>query len=111
MQGFEALLRRLAGRGPEGDGAAPEGLRREVETSLTPLIRCALERGVGAPALVSWVRRTLPTMQSGERTASALARQLCSSLVRQLGPTGGRRETVRELGPPRGRAVRETVLN
>jgi hypothetical protein len=109
MQGFETLLRRLAGRGPE-ESASPDGLRREVETSLTPLIRCALERGVGAPALVSWVRRTLPTMQSGERTASALARQLCSSLVRQLGPTGGRRETVRERGPTAGRPARQTSL-
>ena len=97
MHGFETLLRRLAGQEPTA-GASPEGLRRQVESSLTPLIRCALERGVGAPALVRWVKQTVPVLGAGERTPAALARRLCTSLVRQCAPGGGRADTTTGRG-------------
>jgi hypothetical protein len=83
MYGFETLLKNLTNRGQVVTG---ERLRAQAEASLVPLIRCVLERGVGVPALVRWVQRTLPTLEDRERTAPALARHLCNSLVRQIEP-------------------------
>jgi hypothetical protein len=83
MNPFENLLKTLADRGPETSEADRRRVREKVESSLVPLVRCAIERGVGAPGLVHWVRRTLPGLGEAERTAPAIARRLCATLERQ----------------------------
>jgi hypothetical protein len=95
MSPFENLIQTLAGRGP-GDERTKQQLRERVESSLVPLIRNVLQRGVGAPVLVQWVHKTLPDLGETERTAPAMARRLCASLVRQatLPRTDPARETV-----------------
>jgi hypothetical protein len=115
MQGFEILLQRLAGRDAHSDdGPTSDRLRQEVEARLTPLIRCAIERDVGAPALLRWVKQTLPQLGFAERNAPVMARRLCSSLIRQIDQRAVRSyDTVLERAPVAGRftgAGCDTVL-
>jgi hypothetical protein len=98
MNPFENLIKTLANRGPTTDESSRQQLREKVESSLVPLIRCVLQRGIGSPGLVQWVKRTLPVLGEAERTAPAMARRLCASLERQAAGTG------------RTSPARETVL-
>ena len=98
MNPFENLLKTLTGHGPGTDEAGRRRLREKVESSLVPLIRCVLQRGVGSPGLVQWVQRTLPALGEAERTAPAMARRLCASLERQA------------AGADRASPARETVV-
>jgi hypothetical protein len=81
MVPFEDKMRTLAERKHAADWPACQRLQEEVETSLVPLIRCAMHRGVGLPRLVQWVRTTLPGLGERERTPAALARRLCANLL------------------------------
>ena len=96
MSPFENLIKTLADR-PSTNDSDRQQLRDKVESSLVPLIRTVLTRGVGAPVLVQWVKKTLPNLGETERTAPAMARRLCASLVRQISYTrpAAARETVR----------------
>jgi hypothetical protein len=96
MNPFEDNLWTLADRMREGDATARHRLREQLEASLVPMIRCALRTGRGVPAVVQWVRRNLsrlaaahePGQQSPdpERTAPALARLLCATLLEKHRP-------------------------
>ena len=72
--------------------AVPPPVRAELEERLTPLIRCVLRSGTGAPALVQWVRRTLPHLPAAEpeQTAPRMARLLCAELFRRGAPGAAR---------------------
>ncbi len=97
-------LRLLAERLRCGDRSAPQHHREAVEAHLRPLIRCALRRGRGLPALVQWVRQNLPRLVPAggpapppdpERAVPTLARLLCDALLERLQtPAHEARETV-----------------
>jgi hypothetical protein len=87
MNNWDNSLKTLAMRVRQGQ-AAPPGVRDDLEERLTPLIKCVLRTGTGVPALVQWVRRTLPQLPSAsaEQTAPRMARLLCAELFRQGKP-------------------------
>jgi len=94
MNSWDHSIQALAGRmNPDSQGESGQpGMRAELEERLTPLIRCVLRTGAGVPALVQWVRRTLPHLPSAsvEQTAPRMARLLCAELFRP----GKRQDTV-----------------
>src|SRR5438045_4092375 len=83
MNNWDHSLQALSAEMRRGPAARPAA-RAEMEERLTPLIRCVLRTGAGVPALVRWVRRTLPHLPSAgpEQTAPRMARLLCAELFR-----------------------------
>jgi hypothetical protein len=91
MSDWDQSLQELTTRVRRGQ-AVPPAARAELEERLTPLIRCVLRTGAGVPALVQWVRRTLPNLPPAEpeQTAPRMARLLCAELFRHARPGAGR---------------------
>ena len=72
-----------------------------MEAMLLAMIRVALRTGLGRPAVVRWVKNTLPTMagesRPGEKTdlewaAPCMARLLCSRMLQHVRAEPVRRE-------------------
>jgi hypothetical protein len=84
MNNWDQSLQDLSARMRRGQTSAQPTVRAEFEQRLTPLIRCVLRTGAGVPALVRWVRRTLPHLPPAEpeQTAPRMARLLCAELFR-----------------------------
>jgi hypothetical protein len=55
----------------EASSVANVGQSGSVEDKLTPIVRLALRRGVGAPVVVQWVRQTFDRLSEGLAPASA----------------------------------------
>jgi hypothetical protein len=78
--------------------------RESLESSLLPIIRCAIRSGRGHPGLVRWVQRNLVRVDQGdggridpERAAPPMARLLCETLLSlRRAPRALARETVVE---------------
>jgi hypothetical protein len=101
MNAIPDSLQTLAARARQGDAAARQEFSRELEAGLVPLVRCALRRGTGLPALVSWVRKNADRLPAAEpldtaQAAPRIARLLCAGLVQQFEARGPVRETVCE---------------
>jgi hypothetical protein len=74
---------------PEG----PADRRREaLESTLLPMVRCALRTGRGHPRLLRWVRQALPPggPVDADRAAGPVARAVCRELLEQLRGDPGR---------------------
>jgi hypothetical protein len=86
------LAERLGWSWAEG----PERLRDRLESSLVPLIRCAIRTGTGLRPLVQWVRGQLPPAGAGDATRAApeMARRLSSAILHQLQRRRAGAETV-----------------
>jgi hypothetical protein len=89
----------LADRARGGDHAAGRFLREELEVDLVRLVRCALRRGTGLPAVVRWARGQFadladaPGRLDERQAAPVLARLLCHGVVNNL-TAGGAQQTV-----------------
>lgn len=87
MDPVDVSLTALADRVRVGDADARQSLRQELETRLLPLVRCALRRGSGLPAVVSWVRGRFEDLgddswhEDPGQAAPRIARLLCARLV------------------------------
>jgi hypothetical protein len=90
----------LATRASQGDTNALRSLQKELESDLVPLVRCALRRGGGLPALVQWARGRFadltdtPEPLNARQASPLLARVLCVNIVRNLAASE-ENETVR----------------
>lgn len=68
-------------------GRSPEEQQRDLEKSLTPMVRLALRKGIGIPALVHWVRSTYlrlspnPHLGAPEQYAPQITRLLSATLL------------------------------
>lgn len=97
MNFSDDALRILAERLGWSWGEGPERLRDRLESSLVPLIRCAIRTGTGLRPLVQWVRGQLPP-PAGEgdatRAAPEMARRLSSAILHQLQRRRAGAETV-----------------
>ncbi len=78
----------------------PGGLRQNLETTIEPMVRCALRSGIGQPVVVQWVRQHLPLFapeperrSDPMRYARPMTRMLCDRLMTWLDPLPAR-ETV-----------------
>lgn len=72
----------------------------KLEGSLTPIVRLALRRGVGIPALVQWVRKAHAEMaRDRQGTPEQFAPQIACMLARVL------------TRPPEPRPLGNTVRN
>jgi hypothetical protein len=91
MNNWDQSLQALTAQMRRGQAVQPAA-RAELEERLTPLIRCVLRSGTGAPALVQWVRRTLPHLPAAEpeQTAPRMASLLCAELFRRARPGAAR---------------------
>lgn len=83
-ESYQSLIERLR----SSENLDSPRLRNDVESSLRPMIRCALRSGVGHPNLVEWVRSSLPGCDSPELRAAVpegfvphLAHNLCTHLL------------------------------
>jgi hypothetical protein len=81
----------------------PHAFRQALEAKLLPMIRCALNTGLGQPPLVRWVESHLPLFdprasEGPDRShfAGPMARVLSQRIADRLDPLHGR-ETV--VGP------------
>jgi hypothetical protein len=92
-------LESLADRASQGDSTALHSLREELESDLVPLVRCALRRGAGLPALVNWVRGRFadladtPEPLDERQAAPVIARMLCAGVMKNLSESN-HKETV-----------------
>src|SRR5262245_560139 len=81
---FRRRLRELAAC----HGAGMDEAREELEGRLSPLVRVALRKGVGAPDFVNWVRTALARLMDGanvepaDQFAPQITRLLCAELMR-----------------------------
>jgi hypothetical protein len=105
---------------PGHDSSPP--VRSSLEEALLPAVRCAVRTGVGAPALVRWVRGALRDLRpvggtedraagTGPMSSAGVERELCHRLATYLrsrpapgsAPTRGPREGA-------GRCAVDTVV-
>jgi hypothetical protein len=79
----QSILELMPPNGPNAD-RRPD----DLQGCLTPLVSLALRKGVGMPALVTWVRAAHARISEGarpeppERYASQITRLLCATLLR-----------------------------
>ncbi len=82
-------LRNLAAQVQHGNATAHHALQAELEESLAPLVRCALRRGTGLPAVVKWVQKSAAGLASSDaldltRAVPRIARLLSAGLMEEL---------------------------
>jgi|SRR5262249_9026092 len=81
-------IRRRLGELAASHGADADEARQELEGRLSPLVRVALRKGVGAPDFVNWVRTALARLKDGanalpaDQFAPQITRLLCAELMR-----------------------------
>lgn len=74
------------------NGSDPERLHQDLEGRLRPLVRLALRKHAGAPALVDWVQTTFSRITDGERAAPPehftpqITHLLCAALLADSRP-------------------------
>jgi hypothetical protein len=74
----------LAGQMGLSVSSNPDCPYQVLEASLTPLVRSALRRGLGQPALVRWVRSQVPAAPFSVPGQSAEVSRLTGELTRKL---------------------------
>ena len=79
-------------RGGTSSNTRPE----DLEGTIGPMVRLALRRGAGVPALVQWVRQALdrvagPNPPTPEAYAPQITRLLCAALLNEHRPEPLRR--------------------
>jgi hypothetical protein len=81
-------LRSLAAQARRGNAEARAALQHELEDNLEPLVRCALRRGAGLPAVVQWVQKNAAALGTVDLSQAAprIARLLSAGLIEELGP-------------------------
>jgi hypothetical protein len=95
-------LNTLAVQARRGDPAARQQFCDELEAGLVPLVRCALRRGTGLPALVRWVQGNFAALADGPappdlaQVAPRIAHLLSARLVGEF-RSAREPETVTEL--------------
>jgi hypothetical protein len=90
-------LRHLVGKLGLSAGTEPERVQRKLMDYLGPMVRVALRRGVGQPALLRWLRQQLGDEPAEAARLPESGRCVPSRLVDRSVPEGETDELVRRL--------------